>query len=502
MSTVPTSTPTEPLPGRFWRLVFGGPSIAPLAVAQAVAGVGDAFVTVSLAGSLFFNLSPDASRQQVLIYLIVTVSPLAVLAPLIGPAVDRFRHRKRFVAAFCYVVRGLFCLAMAATVFELSFYGFTLGLLITAKASGIVKQALIPSMVRDPSQLVSANARLARTGSIVGGIGAGLGLAVEQAVDTPGLLRLATLVYLGSAVVISMSPRPPSEIDLPEAVEYAETHAPPVIVGAIGFMAIRAAVGFFVFTLAFTLRQASEPTWVYAAAIGIYGSGAFLGNLAAPVLRRRFQDQQLIALAIAGPTVPTVIGILGVSRPLLFAIAGLIGLSTTLGRHGFDSLLQHRAPAALRGRSAARYETRFQLVWALGALVATPISFPAEASMAVLAALYIPALIVFSRAARAAQVYEEDVSLDALSRAGLRLAAAEESMNSSAYNVAVVDAVAAVDLARLSDSSLSLMQECTDLGRLRSIALDDTVTVTENEAGEAIALAKFVLSFAQVQSHH
>jgi cyanate permease len=222
--------------------------------------------------------------------------------------------------------------------------------------------------------------------------------------------------------------------------------------------------------------------------------------LIAPVLRRRFQDQQLIALAIAGPTVPTVIGILGVSRPLLFAIAGLIGLSTTLGRHGFDSLLQHRAPAALRGRAAARYETRFQLVWALGALVATPISFPAEASMAVLASLYIPALIVFLRAANEAKVFEEEVSLDVLSRAGMRLASAEESMSSAAYNVAVIDAVAAVDLARLSDSNITMLQECTDLDRLRGIALDHAVQITAAEAAEAISLAKLLLSSARLES--
>ncbi len=501
LSTVQTPKSTELERGnRIWRLAFGERSIAPLAVAQAVASIGDAFVTVSLAGSLFFNLSPDASRQQVLLYLIVAVSPLAVLAPLIGPTVDRFRHRQRLVAAMCYILRGLFCIAMAAALFQLSFYGFALGLLIAGKASGIVKQALIPMLVGDPNRLVSTNARLARTGTIVGGIAAALAIGVERAVDTDGLLRVAAVVYIGAALVISRLKPPEPQDELPAAREYAETHSPRVLVSSIGFMAIRAAVGFFVFTLAFTLRQASEPKWVYAAAIGIYGIGAILGNLVAPILRRRFQDQQLIALAIAGPMVPTVIGILGVSRPLLFAIAGLIGLSTTLGRHGFDSLLQHRAPAALRGRAAARYETRFQLVWALGAVFATPISLPAEASMAVLAALYIPALIVFLRAAREAKVFEEEVSLHVVSRAGTRLASAEESLSNGDYNVAVLDAVAAVDLARLSDSGLGGLQECTDLEKLRLIALDHSVDITADEAIEAVSVAKVLLSSARVAS--
>ncbi|MEO7398365.1 MAG: hypothetical protein ABIW84_07365, partial [Ilumatobacteraceae bacterium] len=151
-------------------------------------------------------------------------------------------------------------------------------------------------------------------------------------------------------------------------------------------------------------------------------------------------------------------------------------------------------------RAAARYETRFQLVWALGAVVATPISLPAEASMAVLAALYIPALIVFLRASTAAKMFEQEVSLDVLGRAGLRLASAEESANSEAYNVAVIDAVAAVDLARLIAPDLTMLQECTDLDRLRMIALDHTVDITAEEAAEAIDLARSLLNSARVAS--
>ena len=139
-------------------------------------------------------------------------------------------------------------------------------------------------------------------------------------------------------------------------------------------------------------------------------------------------------------------------------------------------------------------------MWAVGALVATPISLPAEASMAVLAALYIPALFIFLRAANEAQVYEDEVALDVLSRAGTRLASAEESIGSSAFSVAVIDAVAAVDLARLVDPSLNLMQECTDLDRLRTLALSHVVAITSEEAAEAVALAKTLLSFARVES--
>lgn len=476
-------------------MAVGEPELAPLSIAHGLAGIADAFVTVSLAGSLFFNLSPDASRQQVLLYLIVTMTPLAVLAPLVGPAVDRFRRRQRFLATLFFAARGLFALALAATLFRLSFYGFALGLLVIGKASGIVKQALIPLLVNDPNQLVRANARIARLTSAMAALGGATAVSLLKTVGAPWLLRCAAIVFVFAAVAaFKIQPLPPGELEpLLSEVEYAELHLPTVIVGSIGLMAIRAAVGFFVFTLAFTLRRASEPVWVYGVAIVLYSGGSFLGSLIAPMLRRRFQDLQLIALALAAPTVPTVVGILGVSRPLLLAIAALIGMSTTVGRHGFDSLLQHRAPEALRGRSVARYETRFQLVWALGGIIATPISFPAEVSMVVLTALFVPALIVFLRASNQARVFEQR-SLDVAGRAGARLVSAEECLFGGAPRLAVIDAAAAIDLARVADQELVGRSGYDDLEQLRRSALDPASSIDEAAAERAISLARHLLS--------
>jgi predicted MFS family arabinose efflux permease len=488
-----TATATRTRRTRLWRIAVGSPELAPLAIAHAFAGFGDAFVTVSLAGSLFFNLSPDASRNQVLLYLIVTVAPLAVLAPLVGPFVDRFRRHQRVLAGACFTVRALICLALASSLYSLSFYGFALGLLVVVKAQGIVKQALVPMLVADPAQLVSANARISRLGSITGGIGGAIGVGLLDRVEATGLLRAGAVVFALSAIAVMRTrPAPPAENVLTE-VEYAELHLPTVVVGSIGVMAIRAAVGFFTFTLAFTLRRASEPAAVYGIAVVVYGAGAFVGTLAAPRLRRRFQDQQLIALAIAAPSVPTLIGILGVSRPLLLAIAALIGFSTTLGKHAFDSLLQHRAPVAIRGRAAARYETRFQLVWALGALIATPISFPAEASMAVLTALYIPALVVYVRASNAAQAFEAK-SLDVFGRAERRLFRSEQSLNAGAHRVAIIEAAAAVDLARIADATIGDQIACRELDQLRDTALDAESTIDEALAARAVEIANTLLS--------
>ena len=68
-----------------------------LAMAHAASVVGDACLTVALAGSIFFSLSPGAARPKVLLYLLLTVAPFAVVAPVIGPALDRTRGGRRLL---------------------------------------------------------------------------------------------------------------------------------------------------------------------------------------------------------------------------------------------------------------------------------------------------------------------------------------------------------------------------------------------------------------------
>ncbi|MBJ7381297.1 MAG: hypothetical protein JHC66_01800, partial [Acidimicrobiia bacterium] len=60
-----------------------------LAVAQGASSFGDALLMVSLAGSIFFSQDIYKSRSQVLLYLLLTMAPFAVVAPIIGPALDR-----------------------------------------------------------------------------------------------------------------------------------------------------------------------------------------------------------------------------------------------------------------------------------------------------------------------------------------------------------------------------------------------------------------------------
>ena len=68
----------------------------------------------------------------------------------------------------------------------------------------------------------------------------------------------------------------------------------------------------------------------------------------------------------------------------------------------FDSLVQRDAPDANRGRSFARFELRFQIVWVVGAVIPVLITIPLTVGFLVIAAVAGFALFTYVAGQRAA----------------------------------------------------------------------------------------------------
>jgi hypothetical protein len=75
----------------------------------AASSIGDAFVLVALAGTLFFSVSVDQARPKVVLALLITIAPYAVLAPFIGPMLDKVQQGRRYILAGTLLARGLLC---------------------------------------------------------------------------------------------------------------------------------------------------------------------------------------------------------------------------------------------------------------------------------------------------------------------------------------------------------------------------------------------------------
>ena len=204
----------------------GSSGLGTLVESTAVHSAGDAMVAVALAGTIFFGLDVAQARGQVALYLLVTMAPFALVAPLIGPVLDRMRHARRHAIAGTFAARGLLCWGMAAAVphgDEVTFLPAAFGVLVLSKAFGVLRAAVTPRLLPDGITLVTANARAAFAGLIAASVTvpvvAGLGALVGEA----WLLRLATVTFL-AGVILTM--RLPRNVDVPDETGLRAAAAP------------------------------------------------------------------------------------------------------------------------------------------------------------------------------------------------------------------------------------------------------------------------------------
>src|SRR6516164_5407116 len=104
-----------------------------LALVQVLMLAGDTLVTISLAGSLFFSISPKAAEGKVLLYLLLTVAPFAVVSPLLGPLIDANRRARRLIVFSSAAGRVVLCIMMAASLHSLWLFPEAFCVLVLSK---------------------------------------------------------------------------------------------------------------------------------------------------------------------------------------------------------------------------------------------------------------------------------------------------------------------------------------------------------------------------------
>jgi hypothetical protein len=353
---------------------FAAPTpFARLLYAQAVSVCGDACITVSLAGSLFFQSPTSAARGKVLLYLLLTMAPFAVVAPIMGPWLDRQKGGRRMLVIISCAGRALLCVGMAQYISKaapegLLVYPLAFGVLIFAKGQGVAKSALVPALVRNDAELVTANSRLALVSVIAAAVGGAPALLVQLLFGADWSLRLAAVVFVVAAILAIQIPRArtsgPADARQ-ERLEREELHTPSIRLGGSAMAVLRASVGFLVFFSAFSLKSDVVVLGVVGAASM---AGNFLGVISAPVLRRSQREEVIVASALVVPAVFALLGAFVGGGFGLVLTGFAIAIGAGAGRLGFDSLLQRDGPDAARGRAFAKFETRFQIVWVVGAV--------------------------------------------------------------------------------------------------------------------------------------
>src|ERR1700759_5405094 len=110
--------------------------LAPLLELSFFSSAGDALITVALAGSQFLSVQPGEARGKIGLYLLVTMAPFALLAPVVGPTLDRFPNGRRVALGVTMLARAALAFLLADQVNTLYLYPLALGSLVLSRAFG------------------------------------------------------------------------------------------------------------------------------------------------------------------------------------------------------------------------------------------------------------------------------------------------------------------------------------------------------------------------------
>ncbi len=360
----------------------GRSGLARLIELHTVNHAGDVLVAVGLAGTLFFGVPVDQARGRVALYLLVTMAPFVLVAPLVGPALDRMRSGRRYALAGTMLARGLLCWAMASAVVSgdtVTLFPAAFGVLVLTKAYNVARSAVVPRVLPEQISLVSANARMTLAGTIGAGVAGALGAGLAALAGPAWVLRVTTVVFLAG---IALAVRLPSRVDSAEGEDGGEgprenkplrparVRLGPVVTEALrANAALRAFSGFLILFLAFLVRAAGFPGVPQPVALGMFvvaaGAGGVVGTSVGAWARSRAPELVVLAtLALAAAAAAASAAFYGLLA--VVAVAAVAGLAQSLGKLGLDALVQRDVREQVRSSAFARSETVLQLSWVVG----------------------------------------------------------------------------------------------------------------------------------------
>lgn len=386
------------------RFAGGDAGMMRLLDLHAISAAGDALIAIGLAGTIFF-VDPQEARVNVALYLLVTMVPFAVLAPLIGPLLDHLRHGRRYALAATMLGRAILAWLLADHLDALALYPAAFGVLILSRAYGVTRAATVPRLLPQTLSLSQANARGSVYGTLAGLLVLPLGLAAF-AIGGGWPLRVASVIFLVGMVLALRLPasadsdRPEQPPPLLRWLRHS-INAQRILTGGLvtatllGGVVHRALYGFLLMFLAFAIREDQLPTVVAGrqigegTALGVVSGALVAGTFLAVVAGSRLRIRRPLALQAAGLTVSAgtaVAAVVWFRLPVVAALCLLAAVASGLAKLAVDSSIQERIDDTLRTTAFARSETLLMLAFVAGA-GAGLIPLPGQVGMGIAAGL-------------------------------------------------------------------------------------------------------------------
>ena len=342
----------------------------------------DAAMAVALANTLFFSAaSTDSSRTKVALYLLITVAPFALVAPVIGPALDRIQRGRRLAMCATSAGQALMCVMMAVNFNTWLLYPAALGKMVLSKSFTVLKAAVTPRVVPPEITLAKTNARLTVFGLVAGAALGAVATLFLQLFDSPGALWFTAVICVVGAV---QAMRIPAWVEVTEGEVPASLRANPekarrqpmgrqVVVALSGNATVRVLTGFLMMFAAFAVRAQTEgdafkQLLLLGIIAGAAGAGSFIGN-GIGARTHLGHPEQVVLGCIAGCIAATVIATFlpGIGTA---AIVGLVGaIASAIAKNSLDAVIQDDLPEESRASAFGRSETVLQLAWVFGGAV-------------------------------------------------------------------------------------------------------------------------------------
>lgn len=341
----------------------------------------DAALAVALANTLFFAAATAESRANVALYLLITVAPFALIAPLIGPALDRLQRGRRWALSGSFAVRAVLAVVLALNYDSWLLYPCALGVLVLSKSFGVLKAAVTPRVLPPELSLVKTNSRLTVFGLLASGAVGAVAAGFAYLFGSPGALVFTALVMVLGAWLCLRIPAwvEVTEGEVPTTILYTQS-APAtavvrqplgrtVLTGLWGNATIRVLTGFVTLFVAFVAKATETTASGQLGALALVGAAAGVGSITgnAAGARLTMGRPELVVLGCAAGALS--LTVLAAVRPGLgtAAVAALIAAGGSgLAKVSLDATLQRDVPEVSRASAFGRSETVLQLSWVFG----------------------------------------------------------------------------------------------------------------------------------------
>jgi MFS family permease len=377
---------------------------------HAAASAGDILVVIGLLATIVFSDPVADARARVALFLAVTMVPFAVIAPLIGPLLDRFRHGRRFALSASLFLRAVLAWIISVNVDGgLGLYVAAFGVVLLSRTYGVARSAALARLVTTSGlRLSQAAARAAVFATVASAIAAVFG-GVTAWIGPQWPLRLASLIFaVGAVIALSLPPladtEPPEALPRPFGLPWrGRMHGADgsrgesilsgrlIGVAVLGSGALRLLYGFLVVFLAFAIRSDGLGGGLLVvngpvAQMVVVGSAFGLGTLIATVVGMGLRVSRPVPLQATGIVLVALAGLWATVRFSFLSILVLClctAVASGLAKVAVDATIQERIPERDRANAFARTETLLMLVWLAGAAIGLAPGLPVRLGIAV-----------------------------------------------------------------------------------------------------------------------